>query len=39
MEKIKLKEEGLDYYRLCLKLMELSLLVRKQGHNLDLQRI
>jgi hypothetical protein len=38
-EKIKLKEEGLEYYRLCLKLMEASVIVRKNGHDLDLQRI
>lgn len=38
-EKIRLKEEGLEYYRLCLKLMEASLIVRKAGKDLDLQRI
>jgi hypothetical protein len=38
-EKIRLKEEGLSYYRLCLKLMEVSLIVRKGGKDLDLQRI
>ena len=30
---------GLEYYRLCLKLMECSLLVRKRGSGLDLSRI
>ncbi len=38
-EKMRLKEEGLGYYRLCLKLMEVSLVVRKGGRDLDLQRI
>jgi hypothetical protein len=39
MERSKTKEEGLNYYRLCLKLMECSLLVRKKGRDLDLTRI
>lgn len=30
---------GLEYYKLCLKLMECSLLNRKRGSELDLQRI
>jgi hypothetical protein len=38
-EKIKLKEEGLEYYKLCLKLMEASVINRKLGKDLDLQRI
>jgi hypothetical protein len=36
---MRLKDEGLEYYRLCLKLMEVSLIVRKGGKDLDLQRI
>jgi hypothetical protein len=38
-EKLRLKTEGLEYYKLCLKLMEVSLLMRKKGEGLDLQRI
>jgi len=38
-EKIKLKEEGLEYYKLCLKLMEVSVINRKEGRDLDLQRV
>lgn len=38
-ERTKLKEQGLECYRLCLKLVEVSLIVRKQGQNLDLGRI
>jgi hypothetical protein len=33
------KAQGLEYYRLCLKLIETSLLVRKEGRDLDLTRI
>ena len=39
IEKSKQKEKGLEYYRLCLKLMEVSLIVRKEGRDLDLGRI
>ena len=38
-ERAKQKQAGLEYYRLCLKLMECSLLVRKEGRELDLVRI
>jgi hypothetical protein len=38
-ERTRCKKQGLEYYRICLKLMECSLLVRKQGKDLDLQRI
>ena len=31
-----LKEEGLNVYRLCWKILEASLIVRKQGRELDL---
>lgn len=30
---------GLEYYRLCLKLLEASLLMRKDGDDLNLERI
>lgn len=36
---MKRKEKGLEYYRLCLKLLEASLIVRKGGKQLDLARI
>lgn len=39
IEKMKRKEKGLEYYRLCLKLLEASLIVRKGGRDLDLSRI
>ncbi len=38
-ERTKYKRMGLEYYRLCLKLMECSLLNRKGGKELDLKRI
>ncbi len=38
-ERTKYKKMGLEYYRLCLKLMECSLLNRKGGKDLDLKRI
>lgn len=38
-ERVKAKSVGLEYYRLCLKLMECSLIVRKEGKELDLPRI
>jgi hypothetical protein len=39
IERAKQKEKGLEYYRLCLKLLEASLIVRKGGKDLDLTRI
>jgi len=38
-ERSNIKKLGLHYYRLCLKLMECSLLIRKKGRDLDLSRI
>jgi hypothetical protein len=38
-ERAKCKRVGLEYYKLCLKLIECSLLVRKEGKDLDLNRI
>lgn len=38
-ERARQKQAGLECYRLCLKLMECSLLVRKEGKELDLVRI
>ena len=38
-ERASCKSQGLDYYKLCLKLMECSVLNRKKGKDLDLQRI
>lgn len=38
-ERARQKQVGLEYYRLCLKLIECSLLVRKEGRELDLVRI
>ena len=39
IERMKKKEKGLEYYRLCLMLLEASLIVRKGGKDLDLARI
>lgn len=38
-ERCQSKAEGLEYYKLCLKLMECSVLNRKKGRDLDLQRM
>ena len=39
VERLKKKEKGLEYYRICLKLIESSLIVRKKGLDLNLARI
>jgi hypothetical protein len=38
-ERAASKAQGLEYYKLCLKLIECSVLNRKKGRDLDLQRI
>ena len=38
-ERTASKALGLEYYKLCLKLIECSLINRKKGRDLDLQRI
>lgn len=39
VEALKMKEDGLASYKLCWKLLEASLILRKGGYDLDIGRI